>query len=59
MRFSLKCTHKLQLILLEISELVPVFDYRRHDFISGHVHRALNQTVFTGQCRYFLVFLLR
>ena len=59
MRFPLKCTHKLQLILLEISELVPVFDDRRHDFISGHVHCALNQAVVTGQCRYFLVFLLR
>ena len=59
MRLSLKCTHKLQLILLEISELVPVFDDRRHDFISGHVHRALNQAVVTGQRCYFLVFLLR
>jgi hypothetical protein len=59
MRLSLKCTHKLQLILLEISELVPVFDDRRHDFISGHVHCALNQAVVTRECRYFLVFLLR
>lgn len=59
MRFPLKCTHKLQFILLEISELVPVFYDRRHHFISGHVHRAFDQAVVTRECSYFLVFLLR
>jgi hypothetical protein len=59
MRLPLERAHELQLILLEVSELVPVLHDRREHLIGRHVHRALYQAVVARQCRHFLLLFLR